>query len=110
MKSSRHVCWRRIALLLALLCPLAVFAGGGAKKEVKPDKKTKVRRVVKPAAANQKKVAITGSNLSYSASEANPAKSHLSVTVIDRQALDRTGRPNLVDALVLRPSLSRTGW
>jgi hypothetical protein len=99
-----------MAVLAALLCPLALFADGDAKKEVKPEKKTKVRRVVKSAPAGQKKVTITGSNLSYSTRDASAARSHLSVTVIDRKALDRTGRPNLTDALILRPPLSRTGW
>jgi hypothetical protein len=110
MKSSRHVWWRRAAVLLALVCPLVVFAGGDAKKEAKPEKKAKVRRVAKSAPAREKRVTITGSNLSYSARDASPARSHLFVTVIDRKALDRTGRPNLTDALILHPSLSRTGW
>jgi len=97
-------------VLLALVCPLVVFAGGDAKKEAKPEKKPKVRRVVKRAPAREKKVTITGSNLSYSARDASPARSHLWVTVIDRQTLDRSGRANLTDALILHPSLSRTGW
>lgn len=120
MKSSRHVWWRQIAVFLAVVCPLVVFAGGDAKKEVKPEKKANLRQVVKSKPASQKKttttraskkkVAITGSNLRYSTRDASPARSHLSVTVIDRKALDRTGRLNLADALILRPSLSRTGW